>query len=62
MAHHAKNYCYDFNLVGDYAWLFTEHLPLVSDLSWKLANHFIGLYQVIKQINPVNFKLEILFF
>ena len=60
MAHQANKYHCDCNLVvGDHAWLSTEHLSLVSELSKKLSNHFIGPYKVIKQINPVSFKLEL---
>ena len=44
--------------VGDHACLSTEHLPLVSSLIRKLSSRFIGLYKVIKKINPISFKLE----
>ena len=62
MAHQTNKHHRDFNLVvGDHAWLSTEHLFLVSALSKKLASRFIGLFKVIKQINPVSFKLDLLF-
>ena len=58
MARQANKHNHDCDLVvGDYAWLSTEHLPLVSRLSRKLASCFIGPYKVIKRINPVSFKL-----
>ena len=46
-------------VIGNHAWLSTEHLPLVSGLSRKLASCFIGPYKVIEQIDPVSFKLEL---
>ena len=61
MAHQANKYCRHYDLViGNNAWLFTEHLPLVSRLSRKLASRFISPFKVIKQINPVSFKLSFL--
>ena len=60
MAHQANKHNRDcYLVVGDHAWLFTEHLPLVSRLSRKLASCFVGLYKVIKHINPISFKLEL---
>ena len=61
VAHQANKRCHNCNLVGDYAWLPTEHLPLVSGIIRKLSSRFIGLYTVIEQINPVSFKLELPF-
>ena len=60
MAQQAHKHCHDCDLVvSNHAWLSTEHLPLVFGLSGKLANRFIGPHKVIKQINPVSFKLEL---
>ena len=60
MTHQANKHRCDCDLVvGDHAWLSTEHLLLVSGLSRKLASHFIGSYKVIEYINPVSFKLEL---
>ena len=54
-----KHHCNSVFVIGGHAWLSTEHLPLVYRLSKKLFSHFIGPYKVIKQINPVSFKLEL---
>ena len=60
MAHQInKHHCNCDLVVGDHAWLSTEHLPLVSGLSRKLSSRFIGLCKVIEQINLVRFKLEL---
>ena len=60
MTHQANKQCrYCDSFIGDHAWLSTEHLLLVSGLSRKLANRFIGPYKVIQQINSVGFKLEL---
>ena len=60
MAHQASKHHCDCDLVvGDHAWLSTEHLPLVSGLIRELASRFIGVYKVIKQINFVSFKLQL---
>ena len=49
MAHQANKHHCDCDLVvGDHAWLSTEHLPLVSGLSRKLSSRFIGPYKVIE--------------
>ena len=60
MAHQGNKHRYDCDLVvGDHAQLSTEHLPLVSGLSRKLASRLIGPYKVIEQINPASFRLEL---
>ena len=60
MTHQANKHRRDCDLVvGDHAWLSTEHFLLVSGLRRKLASYFIGLYKVIEHINPVSFKLEL---
>ena len=61
MAHQANKHHRNCGiLISDHAWLSTEHLPLVSGLSRKLASRFISPCKVIEQINPINFKLELL--
>ena len=60
MAQQANKHCHNCDLfVGHHAWLSTEHLSLVFGLSRKLASCFSDPYKVIKQINPVSFKLEL---
>ena len=60
MTYQANKHYHNCDLVDDHAWLSTEHLPLVSGLSRKLSNHFIGQCKVIEYINPVSFRLKLL--
>ena len=63
MAHQANKNCCKCDLViGEHAWLSTEHLPLVSGLIRKLESYFIGPFKVIGLINSISFKLELPFF
>ena len=40
-----------------YTWLSTDHLKLPTNLSQKLASHYISPFKVIEYINPVAFYL-----
>ena len=46
-------------IVGDYAWLSTEHLKLAPGLSCKPAAKFVGLFCVAAAVGAVSFRLEL---
>ena len=49
MAHQANKHHHNCDIiVDDHAWLSTEHLPFISELSWKLSSRLIGPYWVVK--------------
>ena len=45
--------------VGGLAWLSSEHLALVPGLSRKLADKFVGLFEVLEQVGEVFFRLKL---
>ena len=56
MADYANQHCCEVTFAVDsYAWLSTDHLKLPTNLSQKLASHYVGPFKVIEQINPVAF-------
>ena len=42
-------------VVGECAWLSTEHFKIPPPLSHKISAHFIDLYPVLHAIGPVSF-------
>ena len=46
--------------VGGLAWLSSEHLALMTSLSRKLADKFVGPFEVLEQVGVVSFKLKLL--
>ena len=46
-------------VVGDYAWLSTEHLKLAPGLWRKLAAKFVGPFWAIAAVGVVSFHLEL---
>ena len=45
--------------VGRFAWLSSEHLALAPGLSRKLADKFVGLFEVIEKVGAVSFRLRL---
>ena len=45
--------------IGGLAWLSSEHLALVSGLSKKLADKFVGPFEVLEQVGEVSIKLKL---
>ena len=46
-------------VVGQFAWLSTEHLKLAPNLSRKLAAKFVGPFKVLQAVGPVAFRLAL---
>ena len=60
MAKHANHCCRPADVVvGDYAWLLTEHLKLAPGLLQKLAAKFLGPFRVIAAVGAMSFCLEL---
>ena len=45
--------------VGGLAWLSSEHLALAPGLSRKLADKFVGPFEVLEQVGEVSFRLKL---
>ena len=45
--------------VGELAWLSSEHLALMPGLSRKLADKFVGLFEVLENVGAVSFRLKL---
>ena len=45
--------------VGRLAWLSSEHLDLMQGLSRKLADKFVGPFEVLEQVGVVLFRLKL---
>ena len=45
--------------VGRLAWLSSEHLALVPGLSRKLADKFLGPFEVLEKVGVVFFRLKL---
>ena len=45
--------------VGGLAWLRSEHLALVPGLSRKLADMFVGPFEVLEQVGEVSYRLKL---
>ena len=45
--------------VGGLAWLSSEHLALTLGLSRKLADEFVGPFEVLEQEGAVSFRLKL---
>ena len=45
--------------VGRLAWLSSEHLALVTGLSRKLTDRFVGPFEVLEQVGVVSFRLKL---
>ena len=44
---------------GGLAWLSTEHLALAPGLSRKLADKFVGPFEVMERVGAVSFRLKL---
>ena len=45
--------------VGRLAWLSSEHLALALGLNRKLADKFVGPFEVLEQVGEVFFRLKL---
>ena len=60
MAKHVNHRCRPADIVvGDYAWLSTEHLKIALGLSHKLAAKSVGLFWAVAAVGAVSFRLEL---
>ena len=41
------------------AWLSSEHLALVLDLSRKLVDKFVGPFEVLEKVGVLSFRLKL---
>ena len=45
--------------VGGLAWLSSEHLDLAPGLSRKLADKFVGPFEVLEQVGEESYRLKL---
>ena len=45
--------------VGGLAWLSSEHLALTPGLSRKLADKFVGPFEVLAKVGAASFRLQL---
>jgi hypothetical protein len=55
---HGKIKTFQLSL-GDYAWLSTKHLNLLTPGSHKLLPRYVGPFKVLRVINDVTYKLDL---